>query len=601
MLSLIRKSSRTIILALFITTSLFFFFSTGALAATVTLAWDRPDGDVVAGYKIYYGLSGTIYKGSPRNTINSPARTQVDIANLEPGETYAFSVTSHDGKGYESDFSEGITYQVPLPRNTEHFTIAASTGNGGTIEQAGDTVVSYGGSVSYAILPDSGFEIADVTVNGSSVGPVGEYTFSNVSADNAIIASFKIIEEMDNKSEIPSDKPSSGSTVDSKRYTAEETVFLETDVYSHSIESAQVRYHWQIRHFGEKKPFYHVVSDVDLTDHEVQNELQSGLKYFWQVGVEDMDSELVSWSDERSFVVGESVLNHKILSVDPGTSIPDYKMVSFPHWVADSSSAKVFESMLESGDPRDYRILSYDPSIGRSGGYRQLGDFKVIPGKAYWVLARNGLVLAIEGVPVTTSSDILVPLDYSFSNSNGWSMVAVPNNASYRWGDVEVIVHDDDGEILYGPAPRRQLSSDNPYIDGRIWEWTPGIEGKYTAHDSNDFKLRPYGGYWVKVRAENVSLSFPYDMQLSEETLEKNESESLQRNSSQEKTGILQQETLDDDYNLYDNGDKPPMPLQGIDGNINEGDYQGEMKKDENNKDSNSSGCFIGSLSKSSK
>jgi len=640
MLSIIKRSTQAAILALFITIFLFFFFLTGAHAATVTLAWDRPDGDAVAGYNIYYGPPGTNYKSNPRKTINSPDQTQVDITNLEPGETYAFSATSHDGNGNKSEFSEEITHKVPESEDEEQFTISASAGSGGTIEPAGDTVVSYGGSVSYAIQPDNDYEIADVTVNGSSVGAVGKYTLSNVSANSTITASFKIVDEMESKSDNTSDKnssddtsdkpfsddtsdkpssddtsdkpssddtsdkfpsdntsdkppsdntsdrTSSGSTNDNKIYTEDETVFLETDAYFPATGSEQVKYHWQIRRFGEKKPFYHIVSDVELASHEVQNKLQSGLKYFWQVGFEDIDSAVVSWFDEKSFIVGESVLNHKMHSVDPGVSISDYQMVSFPYWAADSCSKKVFEPMFEGRDARDFRVLAFDPSIGRDGGYRQLGDFKVIPGRAYWVLARNGLDLSMEGVPVTTSSDIIVPLDYNASNDNGWTMIAVPNNASYHWGDVEVIVHDDDGEILYGPAPRRQLSSDNPYIDRQIWKWTPDIEGKYTAYDSNDFKLRPYKGYWVKVHAENVSLSFPYDMQLSDETFEDDGSEFLQKNNDQEKNENLQKRTLDDAHRQYDNGDEPPMPLQGIGGS---------------NEDSNSSGCFIGTLSKSSK
>jgi hypothetical protein len=187
-------SSRTIILALLIKMTLFLFFSTTALASTVTLAWDRPAGDAVSGYNIYYGLSGTSYKGSPRKTTNSPDQTQVDIADLEPGETYAFSATSHDGKGNESGFSEEITYQVPLTQNDEQFTITASAGNGGSIEPAGNTVVSYGGSVTYAISPDFGHEISDVTVNGLSVGPVDSYTISSVTSDNLINATFSEID-----------------------------------------------------------------------------------------------------------------------------------------------------------------------------------------------------------------------------------------------------------------------------------------------------------------------------------------------------------------------------------------------------------------------
>ena len=191
MLSTRRNPGRTLIVSFFITTVFFLFFATHALAATVTLAWDRPDSDAVAGYHIYYGLSGTSYKGSPRQTINSPDQTQIDIADLEPEETYAFAAASHDGNGNESRFSEEITYQVPLPPEDEKFTITASAGNGGSIAPAGDTVVSHGESLTYAISPATGYAIADVTVNGSSEGATAQYTFSEVTADNSISAAFE--------------------------------------------------------------------------------------------------------------------------------------------------------------------------------------------------------------------------------------------------------------------------------------------------------------------------------------------------------------------------------------------------------------------------
>ncbi|MEW5765846.1 MAG: hypothetical protein AB1824_12815, partial [Acidobacteriota bacterium] len=38
--------------------------------------------------------------------------------------------------------------------------------------------------------PDSGFHVADVLVDGVSVGPVASYTFTNVQADHTIAASF---------------------------------------------------------------------------------------------------------------------------------------------------------------------------------------------------------------------------------------------------------------------------------------------------------------------------------------------------------------------------------------------------------------------------
>ncbi|MBO4301767.1 PQQ-binding-like beta-propeller repeat protein, partial [Methanosarcinaceae archaeon] len=55
------------------------------------------------------------------------------------------------------------------------FTITASPSRNGVIRPAGDTVVEAGGSVVCTITPDSGWHIADVLVDGVSVGAVSSY------------------------------------------------------------------------------------------------------------------------------------------------------------------------------------------------------------------------------------------------------------------------------------------------------------------------------------------------------------------------------------------------------------------------------------------
>jgi len=73
------------------------------------------------------------------------------------------------------------------------FIITAEAGAGGTIEPAGLVPVEYGGSQSFAIQPGEGYQILDVLVDSTSVGPVPSYEFTNVTADHTIIASFAIL------------------------------------------------------------------------------------------------------------------------------------------------------------------------------------------------------------------------------------------------------------------------------------------------------------------------------------------------------------------------------------------------------------------------
>jgi hypothetical protein len=76
------------------------------------------------------------------------------------------------------------------------FTIVASAGSGGSIDPAGSSLILYGASAAYTITPDSCYQVADVLVNGASVGAVTEYTFADVQADHTIAATFALRQYM---------------------------------------------------------------------------------------------------------------------------------------------------------------------------------------------------------------------------------------------------------------------------------------------------------------------------------------------------------------------------------------------------------------------
>jgi hypothetical protein len=68
--------------------------------------------------------------------------------------------------------------------------IKATNGTGGTISPSGTAVVSQGASKTYTITPNSGYKVYNVLVDGSWVGAVTSYTFSNVTANHEIWATF---------------------------------------------------------------------------------------------------------------------------------------------------------------------------------------------------------------------------------------------------------------------------------------------------------------------------------------------------------------------------------------------------------------------------
>ena len=75
---------------------------------------------------------------------------------------------------------------------TQSYAITASAGTGGTISPTGSTSVTSESSQTYSITANSGYTIGSVTVDGASVGAVSTYTFSNVTANHTISATFNV-------------------------------------------------------------------------------------------------------------------------------------------------------------------------------------------------------------------------------------------------------------------------------------------------------------------------------------------------------------------------------------------------------------------------
>ena len=70
------------------------------------------------------------------------------------------------------------------------FTITATAGNGGKIAPTGTTKVYKGTSKAFTITPNAGYHVDSLTVDGTAVNVVTEYTFSDVTANHTIAVTF---------------------------------------------------------------------------------------------------------------------------------------------------------------------------------------------------------------------------------------------------------------------------------------------------------------------------------------------------------------------------------------------------------------------------
>ena len=67
-----------------------------------------------------------------------------------------------------------------------YYTIEATAGTGGSISPSGNISVREGRDQTFTITPDKGYAVANVKIDGESIGAVKSYTFENVSKAHAI-------------------------------------------------------------------------------------------------------------------------------------------------------------------------------------------------------------------------------------------------------------------------------------------------------------------------------------------------------------------------------------------------------------------------------
>jgi glucose/arabinose dehydrogenase len=111
------------------------------------------------------------------------------VGTVYTGPIPVSSTTTIKAIAYASGMSDSpvssATYNI-----LASYTISASAGANGSISPSGSVSVTQGANQIFAITPNSGNVVADVTVDGTSVGAVTSYTFSNVQSNHTISATF---------------------------------------------------------------------------------------------------------------------------------------------------------------------------------------------------------------------------------------------------------------------------------------------------------------------------------------------------------------------------------------------------------------------------
>jgi hypothetical protein len=151
--------------------------------------------EVVSNSIIVNGISdpATIFIAGGQYSINGEALTSSSgtVVNGDSVRVQLLSSDAYSTTIYATLQIGGVTGTFSVTTVPSHaLVIAASSGANGNISPSGDISVISGVDQSFTIKPASGYHVYDVLVDGVSVGAVGSYTFSNVTTDHTIRASF---------------------------------------------------------------------------------------------------------------------------------------------------------------------------------------------------------------------------------------------------------------------------------------------------------------------------------------------------------------------------------------------------------------------------
>ena len=139
-------------------------------------------GGIIAPATIQY-----VATGSDSATFTITPSTGYHIADVTVDGVSVGAVAAYKFTNVVFDHTIAATFAI----NT--YTITPSAGANGSVASSAPQTVNHGAdSGAFAIAPSIGYHIADVKVDGVSVGAVSTYTFTNVTANHTIAATFAI-------------------------------------------------------------------------------------------------------------------------------------------------------------------------------------------------------------------------------------------------------------------------------------------------------------------------------------------------------------------------------------------------------------------------
>jgi hypothetical protein len=131
---------------------------------------------------------GVLVKDGESQSFTITPDTDYEITDVLVDGSSVGAVPNLTLSDVTADHTIAVTFSlIPI------YTITAGPNTGGTIDPSGEQNVISGNDITYTIAANSDFQLSDVLVDGVSKGPITTYTFTNVTADHTISASFTVL------------------------------------------------------------------------------------------------------------------------------------------------------------------------------------------------------------------------------------------------------------------------------------------------------------------------------------------------------------------------------------------------------------------------
>ena len=214
---------------------------------------------------IGYNVASIAVNGSNVNLNNVP--------NVNGTYTYTFAAINSN-------------QTITATMTAKTYTIAASAGSNGTISPSGNTTVNHGGSQAYTFTPANGYVVAQVTVDGMSIGAPTSYVFTNVVANHTINVTFAAAE-----CEAP------------------------ISLYTTHIDSTSAMLHWShptatTFNIQYKNPTSNFTTIANVSGNSYQlTGLTPGATYLWQVQAICAGNNHSDWANMVSFQTDNTTID----------------------------------------------------------------------------------------------------------------------------------------------------------------------------------------------------------------------------------------------------------------------------------------------------